>query len=1093
MLVEKCHRCHGGKLQKGGLRLDSRESLLKGGESGPVVSPGHPEKSELVRAINYEADGFQMPPTGKLDADSIGALTEWIREGAPWPDHSSAAGATRSAGGMNFAERAKHWSFQPLRRTTAPSTAEPSWPHNPVDAFLASRFQEAGCSHASEADRRTLLRRITFDLTGLPPTIDEINEFLADKSPLAFESVVERLLASPHYGIRWGRHWLDLVRFAETYGHEFDYPIAEAWRYRDYVIRAFNDDLPYDAFVTEQIAGDLLEHPRRNPRDRTNESIAATAFWWFGQAKHSPVDLRAEECDRLDNQIDVMGKAFLGLSIACARCHDHKFDPIRAQDYYALTGFLRSSRQQVAFLADSGPIADFASWRRSCEPRSAALISRLLNPQSWSEGSEDDEVLRPWHALRSVSAGPSFVAQRKRLADEFHRREELARRQESKSTLFEDFGSPSFDRWRPTGTAFGSRPSRASDFVLGTSVDRPILEFAEPGAAHSGLVSPKLKGALRSQSFTIEKPFIHYRAARRHGDHGSGRPYKSGQLNLIVDGFQIIRDPLWGQLSLTVENDAPATWYSQNVSKLIGNRAYIEIVDEDDGWISVDSIRFSDDPSPPVDQPNELIRALLNDDSIDSPATLAKAYEHLFTETVSLWKSGRLADDRLAKSRVAVLNSLCGGRLNDRARFRDRGGIPLTPDPSPARGEGREIVEERSSSSPSPLSLRGRRAGSEGEFGQRGARIAHGDLERRQETSDLARLLDEYRRRESALAPSPRVLALADGSAENDHVLIRGNPRKPGDETARRFLEVFQAAPIVASETGSGRLVLAKSMTGSASALLARVIVNRLWHHHFGRGLVASTDDFGKMGEPPSHPELLDYLAGELIKSGWSIKHLQRLLVTSAAYRMSSREPDGRSKVIDPENRLVHRASIKRLEAEAIRDSILAVSGRLDERLEGAGIRVHLDDFMTGRGRPPVSGPLDGAGRRSIFLEVRRNFLPPLFLAFDFPIPATAAGRRAQSNVPAQALSLLNDPFVAQQARAWAKRVRGIGQENRDLDVALDRLYERAFARLPTADERALAKEFLRPSKGNGAAEGEEAWAGLCHVLLNVKEFLYVN
>jgi len=1030
VLVEKCHRCHGGKLQKGGLRLDSRESLLKGGESGPVVSPGHPEKSELVRAINYEADGFQMPPTGKLDADSIGALTKWIREGAPWPDHSTGVKAAQSGARMDFAERAKHWSFQPLRRTTAPSTAEPSWPHNPVDAFLAARLQAAGCQHAEAADRRTLLRRITFDLTGLPPTIDELSDFLADKSPLAFESVVDRLLASPHYGVRWGRHWLDLVRFAETYGHEFDYPIAEAWRYRDYVVRAFNDDLPYDAFVTEHIAGDLLVHPRRNPRDRTNESTAATAFWWFGQAKHSPVDLRAEECDRLDNQIDVMGKAFLGLSIACTRCHDHKFDPIRAQDYYSLTGFLRSSRQQLAFLADPRPIADFATWKRRCEPRCAEVIGRLLNPKSWREGSDDDEVLHTWHALKSVSAGPSFVAHRQQLAHEFNRRQEMAHLQESKSTLFEDFCSPSFDRWRPTGTAFGSRPSRAGDFVLGTSADRPILEFAEPGAAHSGLISSKLKGALRSRSFTIDKPFIHYRASRNQGDGGSGRPYKSGQLNLIVDGFQIIRDPLWGQLSLTVANDAPAAWYSQNVSKLIGNRAYIEIVDEDDGWISVDSIRFSDDPRPPVDRPNELIRTLLNKESIDSPARLAKAYERLFAETVSLWKSGRLGDDRFAKSRVALLNSLCSHTAAPKGN---------------------------------------------------------------QDLRDLARLIDEFRRRESELGSSPRVLALADGSAENDHVLIRGNPRKPGDESARRFLEVFQAAPIRASEIGSGRLELAKSMTGSASALVARVIVNRLWHHHFGRGLVASTDDFGKMGEPPSHPELLDYLAAELIKSGWSIKHLQRLLVTSAAYRMSSREPDGRSKAVDPENRLVHRVTVKRLEAEAIRDAILAVSGRLDERLEGPGVRVHLDDFMTGRGRPSVSGPLDGAGRRSLYLEVRRNFLPPLFLAFDFPIPATAAGRRAQSNVPAQALTLLNDPFVAQQAQAWAKRIWGQAQASPAVDALLNRLYETAFARLPTADERALAREFLRPSKVNETAEGEKAWAELCHVLLNVKEFLYVN
>jgi hypothetical protein len=1030
VLVEKCHRCHGGKLQKGGLRLDSRESLLKGGESGPVVSPGHPEKSELVRAINYGADGFQMPPTGKLDADSIGALTEWIREGAPWPDHSTGVGTTQPGARMDFAERAKHWSFQPLRRTTVPSTAEPSWPHNPVDAFLASRLQAAGCQHADAADRRTLLRRITFDLTGLPPTIDELNDFLADQSPLAFESVVDRLLASPHYGVRWGRHWLDLVRFAETYGHEFDYPIAEAWRYRDYVVRAFNDDLPYDTLVTEHIAGDLLVHPRRNPRDRTNESTTATAFWWFGQAKHSPVDLRAEECDRLDNQIDVMGKAFLGLSIACARCHDHKFDPIRAQDYYALTGFLRSSRQQFAFLADPRPVVDFATWKRSCEPRCAALIGRLLNPQAWSEASDDDEVLHAWNALKSLPAGPGFVAHRKQLADDINRRQEMAHRQESKSTLFEDFCSPSFDRWRPTGTAFGSRPSRAGDFVLGTLADRAILEFAEPGAAHSGLISPKLKGALRSQSFTIEKPFIQYRASRHQGDGGSGRPYKSGQLNLIVDGFQIIRDPLWGQLSLTVANDAPTAWYPQNVSKLIGSRAYIEIVDEDDGWISVDSIRFSDDPSPPTNRPNELIVALLNNGAIDSPAELAKAYEHLFTETVSLWKSGRLVDDSFAKSRVAILNSLCSHSL--------------------ALG--------------SPQDLR-----------------------------DLGSLIDESRRKESELRSSPRILALADGSAENDHVLIRGNPRKPGDETARRFLEVFQAAPIGAGETGSGRLELAKSLTGSASALVARVIVNRLWHHHFGRGLVASADDFGKMGERPSHPELLDFLAAELIKSGWSIKHLQRLLVTSTAYRMSSREPDARSKAADPENRLVHRAAVKRLEAEAIRDAILAVSGRLDERLEGPGVRVHLDDFMTGRGRPSVSGPLDGAGRRSVYLEVRRNFLPPLFLAFDFPIPATAAGRRAQSNVPAQALTLLNDPFVAQQAQAWAKRSRGQVQASPAVDALLNRLYETAFARLPTSDERALAREFLRPSKVNETAEREEAWAELCHVLFNVKEFLYVN
>jgi hypothetical protein len=1038
ILVEKCHRCHGPQLQKGGLRLDSRDGLLKGGESGAVVSPGHPEQSELVRAINYGADGFQMPPTGKLDADSIGALTEWVREGAPWPDQSPLSGPSAAATRMNFAERARHWSFQPLKQPVVPRVAEADWPHNPVDAFLASRLQAAGCPHAEPADRRTLLRRITFDLTGLPPTIAEIDAFLADPSPRAYENVVDRLLASPHYGVRWGRHWLDLVRFAETYGHEFDYPIPEAWRYRDYVVRALNDDLPYDQFVTEHIAGDLLPHPRRRLRDGSNESIAATAFWWFGQAVHSPVDLRVEECNRLDNQVDVLGKTFLGLSIACARCHDHKFDPIRARDYYALTGFLRSSRQQMAFLSDPRPVAEFASWRHACEPRCAEVLCQILDSRKWSEGSEHDEILRPWRELKLVPAGTGFVANRERLAAEMARRRELAESREAQSVAFTEFGGSSFGRWRTTGPAFGERPARAGDLVLGETADRPILEFAQPGAAHSGLIAPKLRGVLRSESFTIEKPFIHYHAARRRAHGGESRPYKAGQLNVVVDGFQIIRDPLWGQLSLNVESEAPADWHTQNVSKLIGSRAYIEIVDEDDGWISVDSIRFSDDDRPPDDRPNELILNLLSDHSLDGPAALAQAYAKLFGETVALWKSGRLADDRLAKDRVAILNSLCAHTTTSADRPGDK---------------------------------------------------------------SVVSFVETNRLREEALPRSVRAIAVADGSGENDHVLVRGNPRKPGEEAARRFLEVFGGVPIPEAEPGSGRLALARALTGSAAPLVARVIVNRLWHHHFGRGLVASTDDFGKMGEAPSHPELLDYLARELIKSGWSLKHVQRLLVTSAAYQMSSREPEPRAKTLDPENRLVHRASLKRLEGEAIRDAILAVSGRLDEQLEGPSVRVHLDDFMTGRGRPPASGPLDGGGRRSLYLEVRRNFLEPLFLAFDFPIPATAAGRRAQSNVPAQALSLLNDPFVTQQSHAWARRVvrsrsvaRGdASSADTDVDRALDRLYETAFARLPSAQERAIDKDFLRQSHPPGSAIDAEAWSELCHVLFNVKEFLYVD
>jgi hypothetical protein len=1056
ILVEKCQKCHGSERQKGGLRLDSREAAFKGGETGPVIVAGHPEKSELVRAVNYEADGFQMPPTGKLDADSITVLSDWVRLGAPWPASAASGNQRKTQSGFDFTERAKHWSFQPLRPGGPPKTAQASWVGNPVDCFLARRLHGAGLEPAPTADRRTLLRRITFDLTGLPPTPQEIDDFLADDSITAYERAVERLLASPHYGVRWGRHWLDLVRFAETYGHEFDFDIPAAWPYRDYVVRALNGDVPYNAFVTEHIAGDLLPSPRRSARDSKNESIIGTAFWWFGQGKQSPVDIRAEQCDAIDNQIDVLGKAFLGLSIACARCHDHKFDPIRAQDYYALAGFLRSSRRQLAFINDPTPSERFAERQRARAVRYRQLVAESLAAMPatiWlpklhsgrpdETGNDSEEILLPWRALGSLARGRKFTARRIELAKGFDRATTECRARLRGTVVFEDFSNPAFVGWQISGPAFGNRPSRAGDFIPGTGPERPIEQMAPHGAAHSGLISPKLRGSIRSRTFTVEKPYIHYRASRHHAAGAAPRPLKAGQLNLIVDGFQIIRDPLYGHLSLTVANDTPAGWYTQDVSKLAGERAYIEITDEDDGWIVVDSIIFSDDLHPPERPPNQLIAALLDDRTLDSREKLAARYGTLFTETLSRWKSGGLADDPHARDRVAILDWLCGQKF--------------------------EPIE---------------------------GRTAH----------ELASLRSEWRRHEALVEPSPlddaacaagRVVAMVDGTAENEHVLIRGNHKKPGTEVPRRFLEVFGGRTLSATAAGSGRLQLAREMTGSAAPLLARVLVNRLWQHHFGRGLVNPPDDFGKMGQPPTHPELLDYLAAEFIRSGWSIKHMQRLMVLSSAYRMSSREADAKSAAVDPENRLLHRMPVVRLEAEAIRDSVLAVSGRLNERLEGPSIRVHLDGFMTGRGRPAISGPLDGDGRRSIYLAVRRNFLNPMFLAFDYPATATTAGRRGTSNVPAQALALLNNPFVVQQSELWAKRLTASRETFRtsgDERPMVDTLYETAFGRLPTSVERAAAQSFLgQQERDHGPSDLWAACSDLCHVLINVKEFIYVD
>jgi hypothetical protein len=332
---------------------------------------------------------------------------------------------------------------------------------------------------------------------------------------------------------------------------------------------------------------------------------------------------------------------------------------------------------------------------------------------------------------------------------------------------------------------------------------------------------------------------------------------------------------------------------------------------------------------------------------------------------------------------------------------------------------------------------------------------------------------------------------MADGTSENEHVLIRGNHKQPGGEVGRRFLEVFVGDNPSASSVGSGRLELARRMAERSNPLPSRVMVNRLWQHHFGRGIVPTPDNFGRLGQPPSHPELLDYLASEFLRHNWSIKHMQRVMLLSRAYRMSCSTEDPRSEKLDPENRLLHRMPIRRLEGEMIRDAILAVSGRLDRRMFGSGVLPHLSAFMEGRGRPSKSGPLDGAGRRSLYINVRRNFLTPMFLAFDYPTPFSTIGQRTNSNVPAQALTMMNNPFVVEQSQVWAQRV--LAQSPTSPAARVRQVYEMAFARPPDHAELAAALEFLAEHhKASGGSTNLRTWADLCHVLMNVKEFVFV-
>lgn len=880
LLVTHCLDCHGAKKQKGGLRLDTRAAMLRGGDSGAVLVPNDPQASLIVRAVRYDGE-VKMPPRGRLSDAEIMELERWVKSGAPWPEDPSAGstGLAHQQQAFDLAGRAKaHWAFQPIRPVEVPPGSQ-----HPIDAFIEAGLREAGLSLSPEADRRTLIRRLSYDLIGLPPSPEEIVAFEQDTSADAYEKVVDRLLASPQYGVRWARHWLDLVRFAETYGHEFDFEIPNAWRYRDYVVRALNEDVPYDQFVREHIAGDLLPNPRRHPQDHSHESIQATGFWFFHEAKHSPVDSRADYADRIDNQIDVFGKAFLGLTLACARCHDHKFDPISTRDYYSLFGMLASSRYQQALIDDPTPTLQVLEAMRS---------QRAVAPAPWPPSADEQSLLKP--------------------------------------------------DWRQRWFAAG----------LG------LRDLGDGGYPHSGRESVRLTAALRSPTMPVEKPFLAVRVAGQNT-----------RVRFVLNGLELIRHPIYGGLEHKINHGLSFRWLTFDLSMWQGQPGYLEFLDEGPGWFAVIDVR---------------------------------------------WMMSRPSS------------------------------VKATATPDASGG----LVEAAAPP--------------------------------RVESDELSQL-------EARIAPPRFAPAMTDGNGRNERVMIRGHPRNLGEEVPRRSLEVFGGG--IFTTAGSGRLQLAEAIVQPENPLLARVMVNRLWKHHFGEGIVRTPDDFGLQGQPPTHPELLDWLARQFPTRGWSLKAMHRLMVTSRAYRQASQAPAeiaAKAARVDPLNKRLHRQNVRRLEAEAIRDTLLALSGRLDLTLEGPGVLPFLTPHVEGRGKPGTSGPLDGNGRRSLYLQVRRNFLNPMFLAFDFPTPFTTIGRRTTSNVPAQALAMLNNPFVLQQAEGWAQRVLS---EKEDTDEArLRKMYLAGFAREPTSDELTAVKRFLNEF----GSDRVRAWTHLAHVLLNTKELILI-
>ncbi|MFM8217725.1 MAG: DUF1549 domain-containing protein, partial [Planctomycetaceae bacterium] len=447
LLVEHCQKCHGPGKQESGLRLDRRDGLERGGDGGAIIDRQAPASSRLLEVVGYEGD-IQMPPKGRLADDQIATLAEWVKRGAPWP----AEKADSKTGEFDLAARkAQQWALQPVQPQTPPEVRHPEWVFNEIDQFVVARLEAAGLAPSPVVNRRALLRRLSYDLVGLPPTPEELQAFEADGSPQAVESVIDRLLASPRYGERWARHWLDLVRYAETSGHEFDFEIPLAWQYRDYVVRGFNADVPYNQWVLEHVAGDLLPEPRRHPVEGFNESIIGTGFWFLGESKHSPVEIRVDAAERLDNQIDVFSKTFLAQTVACARCHDHKFDAISTADYHALAGFIQSSRQQLAWIDNPQLRAEpIARLKQLAEERSRGASAaaregwRAARPELQRLLLAAVQVLRPG---ASSSQPKEAGAKREQSTDPLE-------------VVFEDFERETYAPWVASGTAFEGGPNR---------------------------------------------------------------------------------------------------------------------------------------------------------------------------------------------------------------------------------------------------------------------------------------------------------------------------------------------------------------------------------------------------------------------------------------------------------------------------------------------------------------------------------------------------------------------------------------------------------------------------------------------------------
>jgi len=1269
VLVAECYECHDAKKQKGDLRLDYRDGLLKGGEEGASIVPGDAKKSILIQSMDYSHETLQMPKKRpKLDAKIIADFVEWVNRGAPDPRTKAPEDSITPAWSDLLTVRKNWWSFQPITSPSIPAGKAAS----PIDRFLDAKIAAAGITPSAKADKSTLIRRATYVLTGLPPTPAEIAAFEADVSPEAFAKVVDRLLASPRYGEHFARHWMDLVRYADTHGSEGDPAIPQSWRYRDYLIRAFNTDVPYDQFIREQLAGDLLKTPRINTEEKLNESALGTGHFRMVEHGYQPVDTVDEQVRNVDNQIDVISKTFLGLTVSCARCHDHKFDAISQADFTAFYGIFASTRPGQVTI-DSPALLDqhrdrltelkqairselAAGWIRQAKDIPSALqriratakqrvdleqrIAQLEKelsaddfrrrlkadkgagpaPSHWWTFEQDgrdlvgklDAKLNGGAAIKNgrlvldgkeafAQTGPTTETLTAKTFEAWVALPTLDQRGGGVITV-ESIGGGIFD-----SLVFGERQKArwmagSNNSVRTQNVDGPA-ETAKPGdLVHLAIVyqpdgrielyrngQPYGKGYAPADEKAALHAFVQEKSrllfGRRHT--GGGNAFLRAELEearlygfaltatQVADSFKA--GSVRGELApLSTKDDKLAELRAQAAEL----RAKLAALKATDGKLE-ESFKHEADPTYPLhaatfarvglkpkeaqtpwngqsdwtlNEPTsaawlrhgngmephltpgefrietsgpEVIKRILPSGlhshplSLKHSAVLTSPRFLVTTDFISVQAMGKGATLRLIPDNYPLSP---GGsrfpkaavdserptwiRLDTAYRKGSYAYLELTmpedstnPDKKAEAREGwfgvREVVfHATSDKAPSgqaiivkapafekveDVSLALVEAAeawtkdhaTEAQVALLDDSLRHGLLDASASASpSLTELVAEYRKLEAAIPIPRRAPGLLEAPGFDQPLFVRGDHKKPAAAIPRRYLEAFD--PKAFATSGSGRLELAEKLATSDNPLTARVMTNRLWHHVFGRGLVGTVDNFGRLGDQPTHPELLDYLSRRFVDQKWSVKVMLRDLLLTDAFQRSSL-PTSSAQAKDANDDLLSHARMRRLEGEALRDSLITLAGRMEFGMYGPG-----DNAM---------GPPHQQVRRSVYLNIRRNSLNPLITTFDGPKPFTTVGRRDATNVPAQSLTLLNSPFVIDTAKQWAKTLDPKQAE----PAKVDALFVQALARPATPTEHDAAKRYLADLKATYADKPAQVWPDFAQSVLNLKEFLYLK